>query len=380
MPPDPTSPHPLRTPPDLGERFTADELLGAGGSAEVWRGHDHRLDREVALKVLHASPSDPAARERLAAEARTVARLSHPHLVALLDVGRSPAAAGDRPFLVTELVRGRSLADVLGAGPLAPEQVAVLGSQVASALACAHEHGVVHRDVKPANVLVDERGAARLTDFGIARLLAEASTVTATGTTVGTAAYLAPEQLEGATPTGAVDVYALGLVLLEALTGARAFSGTTSEAVAARLVRDPAVPGDLPPGWHDLLTAATRRDPAARPTAAELADRLEQLAQGRTQAAAAGDASATRVMPTSTAPAPAASPSAAPRSRRSLVLAGAALAAVVAVVVAVLLASGGNAPPEQADRSGQAPAEAPADAPADLRGPLQDLHDAVVGR
>ncbi|HWB70785.1 MAG TPA: serine/threonine-protein kinase [Egibacteraceae bacterium] len=254
----------------LADRYRVVARLGAGGMAEVFEAEDLLLERRVAVKVLRGASSQDA--RRFAAEIRAQSPLTHPSIVRLYDAGTHDGSS----YLVMELVGGRSLADLLADGPLDPGLAAALGRQLAGALDHAHRFGVVHRDVKPSNVLIDEDGTARLADFGIARLVDEA-TLTATGTTIGTAAYLAPEQLRHAPVAGVADVYALGLVLLEALTGHRAFPGSSVEAAMARLVRDPAVPDHLPAAWRALLAAMTARDPGARPDARAVAARLQAL-------------------------------------------------------------------------------------------------------
>ncbi|MCL8027175.1 serine/threonine-protein kinase [Nocardioides bruguierae] len=269
-------------PPTLAGRYRLERLIGSGGAADVHRATDLVLDRAVAVKVLRAGTTaledDTTARARFDSEARLLARLSDPGLVAVLDAGTDETGGDRRPFLVLELVEGGSLSDLVARGPLDPEAVARIGSSVAGGLAACHTADVVHRDVKPANVLIDRAGHAKLTDLGIARLLDDTDGHTRTGTTIGTAAYLAPEQARGDQVTPAADVYSLGLVLLEALTATRAFPGTPAESAIARLSRDPVVPDDLPDGWAPLLREATSADPAARPTAADLARRLAALA------------------------------------------------------------------------------------------------------
>ena len=184
-----------------------------------------------------------------------------------------------RPWVVMELVLGETLADALRRGPLEPVRTAEVGRVLAEALAHVHAEGLVHRDVKPANVLLGRDGRVRLTDFGIARLV-DAARVTATGLTVGTAGYLSPEQVTGSHVGPPSDVYSLGLVLLECLTGAREYPGTAVEVALARLSRQPRVPADLPAGWPGLLEAMTAREPAGRPTAGEVATELTRIAMG----------------------------------------------------------------------------------------------------
>ena len=245
------------------------EVLGSlacGGMADVLVAHDRRLQRDVALKVARATATTD--RARFDAEIRLLASLQHPHLVRMFDAG---VHEGDA-FLVLELADGPTLGAQLCSGPVSDEQWRALGRDLAGALAHVHDRGIVHRDVKPANVLTAADGRWLLADFGIARLL-DATGLTATGTAVGTPAYLAPEQVTGGCATSASDVYALGLVLLEAATGRPAFAGDWREAARARLTEDPDLSG-VPASWRPLLAAMTARDPADRPTAAEVHERL----------------------------------------------------------------------------------------------------------
>lgn len=255
------------------DRYVLGPLLGRGGMADVYRAHDQTLGRDVAVKVLRDRAPDPTDRARFVAEAQTLARLNHPNLVTILDAGVS----GEHPYLVLELVTGSSLAAALkqaGAPGLAPGRVLHIGAQIAAALAHCHAAGIVHRDVKPGNILVDADDRTLLTDFGISRLLDEGAHQTKTGFTIGTASYLAPEQVQGDELTPAVDLYALGLVLLEACTGRREYSGSPVEAAVARLHRAPSIPADLPTGLAEILRSLLHTDPSLRPTAGEAARAL----------------------------------------------------------------------------------------------------------
>ena len=258
----------------VASRYRLVSLLGRGGTAEVWRAEDEALARHVALKLVTVPTDDSAA--RAGEEARLLARLNHPGLVPVYDAGTDDRG---RPWVVMELVEGETLADTLKRGPLASERAAAVGRSIAEALGYVHGQGLLHRDVKPANILVGRDGRVRLTDFGIARLV-DAARVTSTGMMVGTASYLAPEQVAGEPVGPPADVYALGLVLLECLTGQREYAGSTVEVALARLHRSPQVPSTLPGGWPGLLRAMTARDPAVRPTPARAAADLAQVIAG----------------------------------------------------------------------------------------------------
>jgi tRNA A-37 threonylcarbamoyl transferase component Bud32 len=261
----------------IGGRYRVTGTLGHGGMASVYRAVDEQLGREVAVKLFRIGPVDHGERARAEAEIHVLAGLRSPNLVTLFDAALD-TADGDS-FLVMELVPGSDLATRLREGPLDPVTTARVGAQVAEGLAAVHAQGIVHRDVKPANVLLEQDGEhVKLADFGIA-LLRDAARVTGTGTVIGTAAYLAPEQVLGQPVTGEADVYALGLMLLEALTGKQAFPGSAVEAATARLARAPEIDQHLPTAWRTLLHVMTAQHPEDRPSAAEAAARLQALSR-----------------------------------------------------------------------------------------------------
>ncbi|PSL56145.1 serine/threonine protein kinase [Saccharothrix carnea] len=250
----------------LAGRYQLTGKLGAGGAAEVHRGWDVLLRRFVAVKVFRGGEVDE---RRFDNEVRTLAGLSHPGLLSVYDVG----TCGEVSFVVMQLVEGTTLRDRLVDGTLTPAQVRALGHQVADTLAHVHDQAIVHRDLKPSNVLLDDSDTAYLADFGLARSLGS-TRLTNTNEVVGTAAYLAPEQVRGEDVGPPADVYALGLVLLECLTGYREYQGNRVDAAIARLHRPPEIPRDLPAGLARLLTLMTSLSARRRPTAAQVADRL----------------------------------------------------------------------------------------------------------
>ncbi|MEZ0448955.1 serine/threonine-protein kinase [Cellulomonas sp. ICMP 17802] len=273
--------------PALGRRYHLEQQLGRGGSGEVFRATDARLDRAVALKLFAIGGASPDEIRRYAHEARVLSSLAHPSLVALLDVGADVLPdVGPVAFLVMELVDGRTLRDTIADGPLAPGLTADVGRQLALALAHAHGAGVVHRDVKPSNVLVaTERaaGGARdapwlpvvLADFGIAVTTANAAP--ASRGSSGTAGYQSPEQALGVPAGPASDIYSLGLVLLECLTGTRAYPGDPLTSALARLLEPVEIPERVGRDWTRLLRAMTAEDPAARPAPTAVAAELRAL-------------------------------------------------------------------------------------------------------
>ena len=261
------APTPVRPWPDrshLAGRYALQEPIASGGAAIVWRAFDENLSRTVAIKLLHPHhANDPTVVERFERESRAAAQLAHPNAVRIYDTGHQD----DLVYLVMEHVDGPSLREVLRSqGELDPVTVAAIGEQVAAALGEAHAHGLVHRDVKPANILIAADGTMKVTDFGIAKALSTAQvTLTTPGTVVGTAAYVAPEQLEDGDIDARADIYALGVVLHECLTGRPAFSGDTATATAAMRLTHELLPprqlrADVPRALDDVIVRATQRE------------------------------------------------------------------------------------------------------------------------
>ncbi|TDV55085.1 protein kinase-like protein [Actinophytocola oryzae] len=244
--------------------------------ADVYEAWDLRLQRAVAIKRYRAFPSGTGM-QRFISEAELLGSLSHPGLLTVFDVSLD----GERPFLVLSLARGGTLRDRLDIGPLGPSRVAEIGVSVAQVVEYIHARDIVHRDLKPSNMLFDEEDDCYLADFGIAKALGAAN-ITDSKEFVGTAGYLAPEQVEGRHPGPPVDVYALGLVLLECLTGHPEYTGTDVEMALARLARPPYVPDTWGPNWQAVLTAMTATDPEKRPDAGQCVNLLRALQAGQT--------------------------------------------------------------------------------------------------
>ncbi len=299
----------------LGGRYRLDERIGGGGMGEVWRGTDEVLGRTVAIKImLPALLDEPGFSERFRAEARTMARLKHPGVVNVYDFSSDAQTA----FLVMEYIEGDPLSRTLArVGRLTAGRTMALIAQAADALHAAHTDGIVHRDVKPGNLMVRPNGTLVLTDFGIARS-EQASQLTGTGTVLGTASYLSPEQAAGQVATPASDVYALGVVAYQCLAGRRPFEGDNPLEIAMKHVREtpPPLPADIPPAVREIVMRTLAKDPAARwPSAAALAAVARQAAAhlgATTSAGAAGTPAATSAPPTSPAPGSPAAPSAPP--------------------------------------------------------------------
>src|SRR6266545_1245607 len=260
----------------IGGRYRLIAPLGEGGMATLWRAMDEQLDREVAVKLLRPQfGNDPGFAARFKQEARSAGSLSHPNIVSVYDYGTDAETGGQ--FIVMQLVDGEDLAAILHAhGRLETDDAVRIAIGVASALEAAHRRGIVHRDVKPGNILIDQD--VKVTDFGIARAVSEAS-MTVTGTTLGSVHYFSPEQARGDEVTGASDVYALGIVLYEMLTGRRPFEGDSAAGVALkRLNEDPPPPSTyrpVPSGLSAIVMRALQREPRDRfPDAGSFAEAL----------------------------------------------------------------------------------------------------------
>jgi serine/threonine-protein kinase len=348
----------------LAGRYRTIRRLGSGGMATVYLAEDERLGRRVAVKRLHGDVAEDDLTRRFQREARLGASLNHPNVVAIYDI----VSDDEGVLIVMEYVEGHTLRDEMGAGPLPAKRALPLLRGIADALDHAHEHGVVHRDVKPANVLIRRDGTAKLADLGIATA-AEQTRITRSGSVLGTASYMAPERLEGGAGDRGADVYGLAAVAYEALSGRRAVEGSTPLEVAQRVVTQPApdlthaLP-DAPPGAAAALRRGLAREPSERPgSAGELVDRLERAFQpASTAPATSATVPLGRAAPAARVVEPA--PSRGPRGR-SLALAALVLALLVAGVV-VALSSGGSSSQktaatkhgESAKRHGKAKASA----------------------
>ncbi|WP_331772042.1 serine/threonine protein kinase (plasmid) [Embleya sp. NBC_00888] len=273
----------------LGGRYRLVRQLGEGGMGQVWEAQDESLDRRVAVKVISmlagGGSHGTEARARFLREARITARLQHPNIVTIHDLGETDTEGARAPFLVMELIRGEGLDAMLRRGGVTLPEVARWGAQICDALADAHEAGILHRDIKPSNILVTRSGIVKVLDFGVARAAdpyATADRLTRTGFIVGTPAYMAPEQARGF-PEPRSDLYALGCLIFELITGRLPFRAPdTVGHLSAHLTEEPPAPGSVaagvPSAWDDLVLTLLRKDPDERyPTAADLSRALRHL-------------------------------------------------------------------------------------------------------
>jgi serine/threonine protein kinase len=340
--------------------------------AEVYEANDGRLGRRVAVKVFHGEADIATSQARQQLEIRALARLQHPNIVAVFDAGTDAGVS----FVVMQLIDGVTLAERTRGSALAPAETARVGRAVADALVHVHSLGMVHRDIKPGNILCGANGTVFLTDFGIVRLIGR-TRLTQHGT-IGTVSYLATEQVRGEDVGTAADIYALGLVLLECLTGAPEYPGSSAESAVARLSRPPRVPPTLRQSWADLLTSMTADDPAARPSAREVARILRELPTtsppvGTVVADEAPTRVGTKPMTIASIPPPEPAPvrSRQPRGAAWLATAGMLAAVLIMAVLVWLLPLGGSS----TDSGQLAPTASPG--PDRLRQDLHELQSAV---
>jgi eukaryotic-like serine/threonine-protein kinase len=331
----------------IAGRYVLEELVGAGGMSSVYRAHDQLLERDVALKILHSSyREDEEAVERFRREAQAVARLSHPNVVTVIDRGEEDG----HQFIVFEYVDGATLKDHLAKrGPLPPEEALAIAIEVGEALAYAHGHGIVHRDVKPQNVILNGSGSAKVTDFGIARSVDVEKDLTETGMVIGTGDYIAPEQASGQPVDARSDQYSLGVVLYELLTGEVPYPGDNAMAVAMRHLRDPVPsvrarrPG-LSPRVDAIVARALAKKPRDRfPSVEAMAAALE-AALAEEHGARGPDDEDTGTLPPPAPPPPRARrPRRPPRRSRTVVVA-LVLLGVLALVAGLVAARLGRDP------------------------------------
>jgi tRNA A-37 threonylcarbamoyl transferase component Bud32 len=378
----------------LNDRYEIEQPLGRGGMAQVFRATDRVLGRPVAVKVLDRKYKDDAKFvTRFRREAQSAAGINHPNVVSVYDTGSEDGLH----YIVMEYVDGDTLADLLQReGPLTAGRAVSIAEPVARALEAAHEKGMVHRDVKPGNIMVDSSGTVKVVDFGIARAAAD-DTLTQTGTVLGTAAYLSPEQAQGETVDARSDVYSLGCVLYEMTTGRPPFTADSTLAVAYKHVREDPVPPsrlnpDVPPELDAVVMTALAKDPAARyPSGGAMREALSAAATGEMPAAVgvapteplAGGDTAVMTQP-ATVPA-----TVAPDERRGAPawLPWAVIGVIVlALVVLAVLALGGDGQPRQAgqtgnqgEQAGGPPAEETSPSPTEETDPVGDAFGNLAG-
>jgi len=339
--------HEASAPEVIADRYELGTVLGRGGMGEVRDGLDRRLGRPVAVKLLRRDmAADPELRRRFEAEAKAAAGLAHPNVVAVHDTGEQDGV----PYIVMERLAGRTVADEVAEGPLEAARVARLAREVLAALDVAHRAGVVHRDIKPGNLLLTPDSSVKVGDFGIAKAAeTQPSDLTATGQVIGTPAYLAPERLEGRPATARSDLYSLGVVLYEALSGAKPYSGDTSWDLGRAIMDGRHRPlGEVAPDCPPALVATVERAMAAAPedrfaTAADMAVALDDAAARpggvatTVVAASFGDGTDTVASPPEATEHLAAPPAQGGHSRTAAGRAGAARRWLGVVVVAVVL-------------------------------------------
>ena len=341
----------------LADRFMLEREIGSGGMARVFLSRDEVLGRAVAVKILRHGYGESDVGARFRREGRTAASLSHPNIVQVYDAGEAEFEGRESSYIVMEYISGGDLKNLIDEeGTVPSEKLMGIGAAVASGLAHAHERGVIHRDIKPHNIMLDERGRPRLTDFGIARAL-DTTQATRTGAFLGTALYSSPEQLQGENVTPKSDVYSLGATLYQAATGEPPFTGSPISVASQHVSKPPPPPAELnsaiDPRLQTLILACLAKDPDERPTAEEVRSRLTNAEgqNGQTSAYIAPPARPTREQPTEAA---GASRGQGPRHGRNRVLiALIVLLAVLALIAALAIPSffggdgqsGNNKPP-----------------------------------
>ncbi|MGW5435875.1 Stk1 family PASTA domain-containing Ser/Thr kinase [Nocardia asteroides] len=370
----------MTTPKNLSSRYELGEIIGFGGMSEVHKARDVRLSRDVAIKVLRADLArDPTFYLRFKREAQNAAALNHPAIVAVYDTGEATVDGGPLPYIVMEYVEGDTLRDIVrGKGPLAPRKAMEVVADVCAALDFSHKAGIVHRDMKPANIMINRAGAVKVMDFGIARAIADSSNpMTQTAAVIGTAQYLSPEQARGETVDARSDVYSVGCVLFEILTGQPPFTGDSPVAVAYQHVKeDPPLPSSINPGvpreLDSVILKAMAKNPANRyQTAAEMRADLIRVLGGQKPSApmVMSDEDRTTIMDYDDEPAPrtfrdrrddtseqaAIAPADEGRNRTGLIALGVAAALAVAFGLFWVLVGPGSQPDQVAvpDVSGQ---------------------------
>src|SRR5918997_4324933 len=265
----------------LADRFVLEHELGSGGMARVFLGRDEVLDRPVAIKLLDPVHGGTEIGDRFEREGRTAARLAHPNIVQVYDAGEAELDGKETSYIVMEYIPGGDLKGLIDErGKLPGAELARLGDEVCAGLAHAHERGVIHRDIKPHNILLDENGHAKVSDFGIARAL-DATQATRTGAYLGTALYSSPEQLRGEKATPKSDIYSLGVTLYQAAVGAPTFTGSPPIEIASQHVSKTPVPprergADISGNLEALILGCLAKDPDDRPTAEEVRSRLDE--------------------------------------------------------------------------------------------------------
>jgi tRNA A-37 threonylcarbamoyl transferase component Bud32 len=352
----------------LNDRYEVDKPLGRGGMAQVFRGTDRVLGRTVAIKVLDQKHrNDAKFVTRFRREAQAAAGINHPNVVSVFDTGSEDGLH----YIVMEYVDGETLDDVLAREKvLPPERVVAIAEPVARALEAAHQKGMVHRDVKPGNIMLDRSGTVKVVDFGIARAAAD-DTLTQTGIVLGTAAYLSPEQAQGVAVDPRSDVYSLGCVLYEMLTGRKPFTGDSALAIAYKHVReDPTPPSqvnpDIPPELEAVVTTAMAKDPAQRfPSGGAMQEALSAAATGEMPAMAAVGAEATEPLhgpgDTAVMTAPETAPEPSPERPSRWWLPWLVIAVILLALIVLGFVAFGGEEPRRAGGGGPAQTETPAE-------------------